>query len=62
MYGDNYRPEDLELYERNELFLSKAETREDLSKRLVLLLMDKNSPRQDLHVLHKRACIQKGWE
>jgi len=62
MYGDDYMPEDPEGYKHLEVIFNDAKTRNDLRHILVWLLLETKTPRQDLHVLHKRTCIKKGWE
>jgi hypothetical protein len=62
MYGDDYKPHHSVRYKENEHFLSKATDREDLRTRVCMLLMDSQTPREDLHVLSKRECLKKGWK
>jgi hypothetical protein len=62
MYGDDYKPENQDKYDQVCKSFVSCETKDDLSKMLMLYLMDMSFPRQDLHVAHKRACLQKGWE
>lgn len=62
MYGDDYQPEKPNKYAAVCKFFSACESREDLGKALMLYLFDKSYPRPDLHVAHKRTCLQKGWE
>jgi hypothetical protein len=62
MYGDNYKPESPKHWERLEKLFEAAQSRKELSGALMLALLDMDAPRQDLHVLHKRTCLKKGWE
>lgn len=63
MYADDYTPEgNANHYAALEILFDGCESKKELSAALFLALMDKSIPRQDLHVLHKRACLKKGWE
>jgi len=63
MYADDYNPEgSVEHYKALEKLFDSCESKSELSGALMAALMDLTIPRQDLHVLHKRACIKKGWE
>ena len=62
MYGDDYESDDPERYAELEQFFDSVESRSELAMLLMVVGVDKSIPRPDLHVLHKRACIKKGWE
>ena len=63
MYADDYKPEgDKNHYAALEILFDTCESKKELSSALMVALMDVKIPRQDLHVLHKRACLKKGWE
>ena len=62
MYGDDYKGEDPERYEQLIKAFGCAESKDDLSVVLMMFLTDLSYPRPDIHVAHKRTCIQKGWE
>lgn len=62
MYGDNHRPADPEHYAEIEKLFAGCASRAELATALSVVLCDKEVPRSDVHVAHKRACILKGWE
>jgi len=62
MYGDDYTPKDQANFDQAYKFMSHAKDREALSERLLLFMLDPKFAKPDLHVVHKRICIEKGWE
>jgi len=62
MYGDDYQPSDRDRYDGLERLFNACQSKEELSTALMLALLDMKIPREELHVLHKRTCLKKGWE
>jgi hypothetical protein len=62
MYGDSYQPENPETYETACKMFATCDNRKDLSTALMMCLMDPTFARPDMHVAHKRRCIEMGWE